>query len=386
MYFWVLLPDDRYISLSKETCNAAEDCPATKTESEATPSRNTAGTKASITQLCNPEINIRPNGTYYDDTDIYRHYNTLYTPKQQRAGGWYLGNLSFMVTNTSAPVVPSTPILVSNLVVAESYMKPLEEEMDNCSIQIGIVELVKRNEQLLLYEHPPNNSVGVLVKEGNLYPPANPYHYVISTGEYSLNMTTPFVNMPRNYSHATFETPCNYTSYLITLSQVQEKINFTCNYTADGTAYHDLNHTELLIEKYILLVPIDRDRYSKSIPIGVHFTYFASMDVMCSDASSDTEPTDATTHELPPNGNLYGKYKIRFLNESEIRTANFQGILQEMGEVGWATFQRVPLEISPHNHLLNETCTVNPFESTGLPQCEQTRVLLHKGFRHTDEL
>lgn len=389
---------------SEKTCKAAQDCPATETktetESETTSDSNIPAetqTRVTTPPLCDPEINIRPNGTYYDDTTIYKHYNTRYTPTQQKTEAWQAGNLSVMIANTSASVVPTTPILVTDYIVAESYMKPLDDALDHCSIQIGIVELVRRNEQLLLYENPPEGYTGLLLKAGNLYPPINPLHYVICTGEYSFHMTAPFVNMPRNYSHGRFETPCDYNSYMILLSQVQEKINFTCNYTASDAEFRNLNHTELLIDKYILLVSIDRNNYVKSIPIGVHFTYFASVDVMCSDASSDSNTgsdTDtssdteqsASSPELPQNFNLYGIHKVRFLNESEIREADFQRILQDMGEIGWAAFQRVPLDTDPFIHPVNETCTINPFGPTALPQCEPTQVLLHKDFRHRDEL
>lgn len=331
--------------------------------------------KVEVPEYCSPVLHVQPNGTYdYHIRDLYQAYIHNYTSQQQRTEELCDGELSFGLSTPTRfseeeEDLYSTEVcsdssdlttcalrrfLVTNWVVAKVCIQPLQET--DCAITIGIVELVKTNKAVLFYEQGAQYHPGVMLLESNLY--RSTLGYVLNSVQAPLENQQPFLNL--SPAHASFVTPCTYNSSLILLAQIPELRNLTCNYQVEiGTHappmnYSSLNHTEFLIEKIVLIVSLDNNQTIKTIPLGVRFQFWVSLNVSCS-----TGRVRVTSFQM--------WNETEFLNETQIAAANYTGILQQMSDEGWGEYWRSPLD---QPIALRHRCTLDPTQSGGqLPEC-----------------
>ena len=225
-----------------------------------------------------------------------------------------------------------------------------------CNITIGIVELIKTNKAVFFYEQGAHYGTqyfpGIMLLERNLY--QSTVRYVLNSVQAPLENQQPFLNL--RPAHASFVTPCMYNSSQILVAQIPELRNLTCNYQAEtGTHaptmnYSGLNRTEFLIEKIILLVSLDNNQIIKTVPLGVRFQFWVGLNVSCS--SGRVRVT-----------NFRMENQTEFINEAQISSANYTGILQQMSDEYW----RSPLDLP---YPLQQRCTLDPKLSGGqLPEC-----------------
>ena len=220
-----------------------------------------------------------------------------------------------------------------------------------CDIDYGIVELVRRDEAILFYDDTPPDSVGLFLKEKKLYHDEVGYTINHVGSDTPQNMS--FLNV--EHAHANFTTPCTSTSYIVLAVHVPERVSFKKNYDAGGTIYSRLNHVEYLIEKYALIVPVNRNQYPKTIPVVVKLVYYVSMDV----------------HWTGDRGSVTF---LNHLNQTSVltntdETKEYKDVLKRMGGRGWLDFMRTPLDKDPHLEPVPHKCSLNPTTDNDLPNC-----------------
>ena len=303
-----------------------------------------------IADSCSPQMKIQPNGTYFQQniTAIYDAHVTQHSQTQTNTEQWCQGKLSFGLLNASTygedveeggRLLP----LFADLAVASLCIQAFDNQGD-CSIVIGLVELVSKEEALFIYNTRPEGSL--MMKNSKLIQPGG-YAYLLN-----LPLTNmPFMKLP--YAYSTFETPDSSNSVMTLLASTWESINLTCN--IDNWDANGLNHSEYLVEKVMLVVPINREQDPKSIPIAVIFQYFANIEVYCSGET-------LTVTEK------YGLNNIHFLQGDETET--YRDALKAMAANGWEHYWREPLDFQSKFGWKQGRCTLNPFGATDFPNCD----------------
>ncbi len=374
--------------LLQEECNSPDGCPDTAKQSETetarahksktgtqghtsprgdTPPPSTASTQATpiappspdAAPLCSPKSKVEPNGTYsgLEMQNIYDDNYGSYTHEQTETANWCNGKISFgLVNNTHRNKmkegvwergdVGGQLFLVENLISAHVCFEELDYQPD-CSIEVGIVELVSREEVLLFFKSRPAG--GLFVRNVGL----QNADYMINT--VSPHASSPFVN--EVVARATFYTPSPTTSSMMLLSKTPEYIDHTCSLKiSDHDTATLLNRTEYLLEKVFLIVPINNNHDVKIAPIAIRFLYFAVATTDCSEGSPHLEE-------------LYGKYAIQFISGDETR--EYTDALQAMGSNGWDDNWREPILPPQLTQWVMGRCTIDPFEvSSGVPRCD----------------
>ncbi len=309
-----------------------------------------------IAPVCSPSSRAQPNGTYSfpEIRHIYDENYGLHRATQTETASWCRGEVSFgLINNTHGTrneiwvegSEAGSLFLVESLIVADVCFEDLDHQSD-CSIKTGIVQLVSREEVLMSFESLPGFEL--FVKNS-----------VPDNSEYMLDTNTepgfPFVN--QDVATATFSTPSPRNSSMMLLSKTGEYMDRFCNlkipesYTATG-----LNHTEYVLEKIFLVVPVNANHDVKTAPIAVRFLYFAVIETDCSDGN-------------PTLVELRGEHYIQFIEGDNVR--QYTDALQEMADTGWNRHRREPIFPPKRVQWIEGRCTIDPFDDTGeVPRCD----------------
>lgn len=219
-----------------------------------------------------------------------------------------------------------------------------EELNSNCNIKVGIVELISREEMLLFFESRPSG--GLVVMNGGL----NDAAYMINT-----KTSSPFLDAYT--AKATFYTPSPTPSSLVLLSKTSEYIDRMCSLKiSEGNTATLLNHTEYVLEKILLIVPIDADRDVKTAAIVIRFLYFAVVDTDCSEGTSQIVY-------------MNGEHDVQFIQGEEM--SPYVDALQAMADDGWEEHQRQPILPPRRTRWMEGRCTIDPFDDVAdVPRCD----------------
>lgn len=267
---WVEFYDRSHFTYLQELCPTCGDDYHSETETESEIESETRAffseEDVEIVSYCSPHIQISSHHETYDLSEIqsiFQDYAADHTENQTEISNLCEGQLYFALTNFSSGEAASenkpaesefrTVNLMANWVATNVCIGAFVNQQD-CSIQIGIVELVHKDEAALFYDDP--ELPGVLQVEKNLVYVSNS-HYVLNPLVYPPG-DTPFINT--QWSHADFLTPSQTPSYVVLLARMQENLTLTCNYTPPSFTtnqhFSHLNHAEYLVNKTTLIIDL----------------------------------------------------------------------------------------------------------------------------------